>query len=101
MYHIADIALITPLRDGMNLVTKEYIAAKRDTPGVLILSEMAGAAIELSDALIINPHDTNMMADSLYQALNMPEEEQRRRLKNMQKKIAKHTVNFWANNIIK
>ncbi len=101
MYHIADIALITPLRDGMNLVTKEYIAAKRDTPGVLILSEMAGAAIELSDALIINPHDTNMMADSLYQALNMPEEEQRSRLKNMQKKIAKHTVNFWANNFIK
>lgn len=101
MYHIADIALITPLRDGMNLVTKEYVAAKRNAPGVLILSEMAGAAIELSDALIINPHNTDMIADSLHQALNMPEEEQLRRLKNMQNKVAKHTVNYWANNFIK
>ncbi len=55
MYHIADIALVTPLRDGMNLVAKEYVATQRNTPGVLILSEMAGAAIELSDAIMVNP----------------------------------------------
>lgn len=97
MYHIADLALITPLRDGMNLVAKEYVAAKRDKPGVLILSEMAGAAIELSDALIINPNDTDMIANNICAALEMPEEMQLMRLKNMQRKIAKYNVNYWAN----
>ena len=58
LYDIADIAMVTPLRDGMNLVAKEYLATKRGKPGVLILSEMAGAAIELTDAIIINPNDT-------------------------------------------
>lgn len=100
MYHIADVGLITPLRDGMNLVAKEYVAAKRDKPGVLILSEMAGAAIELSDALIINPNDTDMMAQSICDALEMPEEEQLLHMSNMQKKISKRTVNYWANNFI-
>lgn len=100
MYHIADLALITPLRDGMNLVAKEYIAAKRDKPGVLILSEMAGAAIELSDALIINPNDTDMIANNICVALEMPEEMQLMRLKNMQRKIAKYNVNYWANSFI-
>jgi len=100
MYNIADIALITPLRDGMNLVAKEYVAVKRDKPGVLILSEMAGAAIELNDSLIINPNDTDMIADSICEALEMEEEEQLTRLQNMQRKIAKHTVNYWANNFI-
>ncbi|MEA4986139.1 hypothetical protein SDC9_30238 [bioreactor metagenome] len=100
MYHIADVALITPLRDGMNLVAKEYVAAKRDKPGVLILSEMAGAAIELNDALIINPNDTDMIADSIREALEMPEENQLLRLQNMQRKTARYTVNYWANNFI-
>lgn len=100
MYHIADVALITPLRDGMNLVAKEYVAAKRDKPGVLILSEMAGAAIELSDALIINPNDTDMIADSICEALEMPEQDQMLRLQHMQRKTAKYTVNYWANNFI-
>jgi trehalose 6-phosphate synthase/phosphatase len=100
MYHIADVALITPLRDGMNLVAKEYVAAKRDKPGVLILSEMAGAAIELSDALIINPNDTDMIADSICEALEMPELDQMLRLQHMQRKTAKYTVNYWANNFI-
>ena len=100
MYHIADLALITPLRDGMNLVAKEYVAAKRDKPGVLILSEMAGAAIELSDALIINPNDTDMIANNICTALEMPEEIQLMRLKNMQRKIAKYNVNYWANGFI-
>lgn len=100
MYHIADLALITPLRDGMNLVAKEYVAAKRDKPGVLILSEMAGAAIELNDALIINPNDTDMIANNICAALEMPEEMQLMRLKNMQRKIAKYNVNYWANGFI-
>ena len=58
MYYIADVALVTTLRDGMNLVAKEYVASKNNNPGVLILSEMAGAAIEMTDALLINPNDT-------------------------------------------
>ncbi|MCK9160781.1 MAG: bifunctional alpha,alpha-trehalose-phosphate synthase (UDP-forming)/trehalose-phosphatase [Bacteroidaceae bacterium] len=101
LYHRADIGLITPLRDGMNLVSKEYLAAKRDNPGVLILSEMAGAAIELSEAIIINPNDINQIEESIVQALQMPEEEQLRRLHEMQKIIKKHDVKQWASTIIK
>ena len=61
MYCVADIALVTPLRDGMNLVAKEYVAAKSDTPGVLILSEMAGASVEMTGAIQINPNDTEQI----------------------------------------
>lgn len=96
MYHIADIALVTPLRDGMNLVSKEYIASKRDTPGILILSEMAGAAIELTDAIIVNPNDSEEIERAILEALEMPEAEQLRKLKLMQKIISKQNVNKWA-----
>ncbi len=101
MYDIADIALVTPLRDGMNLVAKEYLAAKRDQPGVLILSEMAGAAIELQDALIINPNDKDEIEKAILQALTMPIEEKRERLDRMQKRIASRTVKRWANDFVK
>lgn len=97
MYHIADIALVTPLRDGMNLVAKEYIAAKRDSTGVLILSEMAGAAVELSEAIIVNPNDIEQIEQAILEALEMSEEEQKRRMKLMQKDISKQTVSKWAN----
>ena len=100
MYHIADIALVTPLRDGMNLVAKEYLAAKRDTLGVLILSEMAGAAIELSDAIIVNPNDLEEIERAILEALEMPEAEQMRKLKLMQKIVSKHNVNKWANDFV-
>ncbi|MDD4971206.1 MAG: bifunctional alpha,alpha-trehalose-phosphate synthase (UDP-forming)/trehalose-phosphatase [Paludibacter sp.] len=100
MYHIADIALITPLRDGMNLVAKEYIASKRDTPGVLILSEMAGAAIELTDAIIVNPNDVEEIERAILEALEMPKAEQLKKLKLMQKIVSKHTVNKWANDFV-
>ena len=96
MYHMADIALVTPLRDGMNLVAKEYVAAKSENPGVLILSEMAGAAVELTDALLINPNDTGQIERAICQALEMPVEEQLRRLQNMQKIISTQTVDKWA-----
>ena len=100
MYHIADVALITPLRDGMNLVAKEYIAAKRDTPGVLILSEMAGAAIELTDAIIVNPNDIEEIERAILEALEMPKAEQLKKLTLMQKIVSKHTVNKWANDFV-
>ena len=96
MYNIADIALVTPLRDGMNLVAKEYLAAKRDRPGVLILSEMAGAAVELSEALIVNPMDTKQIEEAILTAVTMPEDEQLRALREMQQRISRHTVKRWA-----
>jgi trehalose 6-phosphate synthase/phosphatase len=100
MYHVADIALVTPLRDGMNLVAKEYVAAKRDSPGVLILSEMAGAAIELTDAIIINPNDMDEIEQGLIKAMTMPENEQMQKLRKMQKVVRKQNVNKWADDFV-
>lgn len=100
MYDIAQIALVTPLRDGMNLVAKEYLATKCNKPGVLILSEMAGAAIELPDAIIINPNDTDQIEKAILQAINMPEKEKKERLDKMQKKISKQDVKKWANDFV-
>jgi len=100
MYTLADVALVTPLRDGMNLVAKEYVATKRQRKGVLILSEMAGAAAELNDALIITPNDPDEIASAIYQALEMPEEEQRRRIEAMQRKISQQTVSKWASDFL-
>lgn len=100
MYHVADIALVTPLRDGMNLVAKEYIATKRDNAGVLILSEMAGAAVEMTDALLINPNDTEQIEHAICTALEMPEEEQKRRIERMQSVISFHTVDKWASDFV-
>lgn len=101
LYYIADIALVSPLRDGMNLVAKEYVATKRDNPGVLILSEMAGASTELSDSLIINPNDVNQISNALLTALNMPEKEQIQALKRMQKVVSVNTVDKWADLFLK
>ncbi|MBP6634470.1 MAG: bifunctional alpha,alpha-trehalose-phosphate synthase (UDP-forming)/trehalose-phosphatase [Paludibacter sp.] len=100
LYHMADIGLVTPLRDGMNLVAKEYLAAKREKAGVLILSEMAGAAIELNEALIINPNNIEEIENAIFTALEMPEEEQMRRLKKMQQSVSRKSVNKWANDFV-
>lgn len=100
LYHIANFALVTPLRDGMNLVAKEYVAAKRDNPGVLILSEMTGAASELKDALIINPNDTEQIESALLEAMLMPVAEQKRRMGKMQKIIERQNVNKWAQDFV-
>ncbi len=97
MYKAADIAMITPLRDGMNLVAKEFVASKEeDKKGVLILSEMAGAADELTDALIINPQDIDDMTAAILKALTMSPEEQKERLEKMQSSIRKYNVKRWA-----
>lgn len=100
MYHVADIGLVTPLRDGMNLVAKEFVATKRDSPGVLILSEMAGAANELTDAIIINPNDLDEIEAGLLKAMKMPEEEQMLRLRKMQNVVRKQNVNKWATDFV-
>lgn len=101
MYHVADVALVTPLRDGMNLVAKEYVATKCDNPGVLILSEMAGVAVELPDAIQINPNDTEQIENAICQALEMPIEEQKVRLERMQHSLSLQTVNKWAADFVK
>ena len=96
LYNLADAALITPVRDGMNLVAKEYLAARRDEKGVLILSEMAGAAAELGEALIVNPNDIVGMAAAIKEALEMPEGEQVRRNAVMRRRIARYDVSRWS-----
>lgn len=100
LYAKAEVALVTPLRDGMNLVAKEYIASKRNRKGVLILSEMAGAADELSDAIITNPNDINRLTKALIEALKMPKAEQIRRQKSMQARISDYTVQKWGSDFI-
>lgn len=95
-YQLADIALITPLRDGMNLVAKEYVASRSDADGVLVLSEMAGAAAELDEAVIINPNNIMDIAEGIKTALDMPVTEQRQRLASMQEKIKLYTNQYWA-----
>lgn len=100
LYTSADAALISPVRDGMNLVAKEYVASRKDLRGALVLSSMAGAAKELKEAITINPFDAEMIADKLYYGLNMSEEEQARRLERMQKYLQKHDVFRWASRFL-
>ncbi|MBN2135946.1 MAG: trehalose-6-phosphate synthase [Acidobacteria bacterium] len=100
-YRSSEIALITPLRDGMNLVSKEYCACNINKDGVLILSEFAGAASKLKyDALIVNPYDIEGIADTIYQAFIMEQGEVERRMKNLRKKIRKHNIYRWLNSFI-
>jgi len=99
-YTVSDVALVTPLRDGMNLIAKEYIASRANESGVLILSEMAGAAEELREAIIINPNYKEEIAAALREALEMPVEEQQRRNRIMKDRIKRYNVVRWANDIV-
>ena len=101
LYLVADIAPITPLRDGMNLVAKEFVATKTDGKGVLILSEMAGAAKELDGALIVNPNSDDELVEALKTAIEMPVKEQVERNKMMQERLKRYTVTHWAQDFIK
>ncbi len=96
LYTSSDVAFLTPIRDGMNLVAKEYIASRVDKTGVLILSEMAGVSHEMNDALLINPNDNHQMSEALKRALEMPVEEQISRNSIMQKRIKRYNVEKWA-----
>lgn len=101
LYTACDIALITPIRDGMNLVAKEFVASRTDESGVLILSELAGAAQELTEALIINPTDTQEVADAIEQALTMPRQEQADRMIQMRNQVQNHNVFRWSHSFLK
>jgi trehalose 6-phosphate synthase/phosphatase len=96
LYSVADVALITPLRDGMNLIAKEFLAAKIDSKGVLILSEMAGASKELGEAIIVNPNNKDEIADAIKNALELSEKEQITRNETMQKRLKRYNVERWA-----
>jgi trehalose 6-phosphate synthase/phosphatase len=100
LYRAADVALVTPLRDGMNLMAKEYVATRQEGRGVLILSEMAGAANELGEALIINPFNTREIVDAILGALRMPETEQIERNRWMQQRLRRYDLKRWANDFL-
>jgi trehalose 6-phosphate synthase/phosphatase len=100
LYRLCDVALITPLRDGMNLVAKEFIASRPCHKGVLILSEMAGAAKEMGEAIIINPFHLEDFARALESALTMPEEEQVRRNQLLQERLRRYDLNRWADEFV-
>lgn len=97
MYSLSDVALITPIRDGMNLVCKEYVASRQDNLGVLILSEMAGAASELTEAVLINPTDRNDTAAAIKRALEMAPAEQMTRMKAMRQRLRIYDIKAWTN----
>ena len=99
LFRVADVAFIAPLRDGMNLAAKEFVASSRKN-GVLILSQTAGAAEELQDALIVNPKQPDSVVEALQQALGMRKRELRRRLKSMKQQLSSHTVQDWAKDFV-
>jgi trehalose 6-phosphate synthase/phosphatase len=96
LFRAASVALVTPLRDGMNLVSKEFVASRVDEDGVLILSEFAGAAAELSGALLVNPYDLDGVATALRHALAMPAAERRDRMRGLRARVAEYDVHRWA-----
>lgn len=101
LYSNSDVALVTPVRDGMNLVAKEYIASRVNQSGVMIISEMAGVSKELGEAIVINPNNELEIAEAILQALTMPVPEQRERMRFLQKRISRYDVFKWAGEFIK
>jgi trehalose 6-phosphate synthase/phosphatase len=99
-YRAADVMLVTPLRDGMNLVAKEFVAARADGDGVLVLSELAGAASELGEAVIVNPYDVEALAESFDRALSMDESERRERMSALRQKVMGRPVQIWAESFL-
>jgi trehalose 6-phosphate synthase len=96
LFRAADVMAVTPLRDGMNLVAKEYIAARGDNGGALVLSEFTGAAAELPDAYLVNPHDPDALKDTIVRALEAPAGENRARMRAMRRHVRTHDVRAWA-----
>ncbi len=100
LYQFADICLVTPMRDGMNLVCKEFVASRTNNDGVLILSEMAGAAKELVDGIIVNPNNITEISYAMLAALDMPAHEQERRMTRMRELVSKFNVHYWVNSFM-
>jgi trehalose 6-phosphate synthase len=100
-YRAADVALVTPLREGMNLIAKEYCAARVDEQGTLVLSEFAGAAVQLGQgALLVNPHNATSTARTLHKALRMAESDRGRRMRNLREEVRRHDIFWWAESFL-
>jgi trehalose 6-phosphate synthase len=100
LYLAADVMLVTALRDGMNLVAKEYVASRIDNRGVLVLSEFAGAADELGSALLVNPHDIGGLKNTIMRAIDMPAAEQGRRMRSLRRRVREHDVQDWSEDFL-
>ena len=100
LYCAADVMLVTPLRDGMNLVAKEFVATRVDEGGVLVLSEFAGAAAELDGAVTVNPYDVDAVAASIRRGLSMPARERRARMRTLRQRVAVHDIHAWASGFL-
>src|SRR5665213_2485667 len=99
-YRAADVCLVTSLHDGMNLVAKEYVAAREDEDGVLVLSKFTGAAVELRDALIVNPYDIAAVAEAIHEGLEMNPAERRHRMRRMRRQVNEHNIYRWAASVL-
>jgi alpha,alpha-trehalose-phosphate synthase [UDP-forming] len=100
LYRAADLCMVTSLHDGMNLVAKEFVAAREDEGGALILSQFTGASRELEDAIIVNPYDTQQVGEAIHQALTMDPEERRRRMRRMRRVVKEQNVYRWAADMV-
>lgn len=99
-YRAADVCLVTSLHDGMNLVAKEYVAARDDQDGVLVLSKFTGAAVELRDALIVNPYDIAGVAEAIHEGIEMNREDRRQRMRHMRRQVMEHNIYRWAASVL-
>lgn len=99
-YRAADVCLVTSLHDGMNLVAKEFVAARDDENGVLVLSKFTGAAVELRDALLINPYDIVGVAEAIHAGLEMSREERRERMERMRRHLMEYNIYMWAAKVL-
>ncbi|HEX8459443.1 MAG TPA: bifunctional alpha,alpha-trehalose-phosphate synthase (UDP-forming)/trehalose-phosphatase [Pyrinomonadaceae bacterium] len=100
LYSVADLAWVTPLRDGLNLVAKEYVACQQDGAGVLVLSEFAGAASEMGEAFLVNPYDEERTAETIERALELPADQRRERMRALHKRVVRNTVFAWGDRFL-
>lgn len=100
LFRAARVALVTPIRDGMNLVAKEFVAARSDEDGVLVLSELAGAAAELVEAVLVNPYDVDATADRIHMALRMPARERHARMQALRRRVRQRDITWWARQLL-
>jgi trehalose 6-phosphate synthase len=100
LYLAADVMLVTALRDGMNLVAKEYVASRFDNDGVLVLSEFTGASDELKRALLVNPHDIDGLKETMLRAVAMPRRERAIRMRSLRKRVVEHDVARWSSDFL-
>ena len=100
LHRLADFCIVSSLHDGMNLVAKEFVASRADEDGVLVLSQFAGAALELSDAVLFNPYAIDELAEAIRQAVEMPQAERKKRMQRMRSAVQDNNVYRWAGKIL-